>query len=171
MVNIANSSDHEDRWSVSYMDPERNPPYWMSLPRVLQARFAQLITGRAVTQDFMHLIRPTEHPAYCPLGDGIATLGHYVRRCKATWLWRQQLLEYWDVDTLPPLEELVNETPAPLLYLIDNSSLGTNSFLRTWRENITRPHLKFWKPPRKPLSQCHCWINDCHTSGKKFCAS
>ena len=55
-VHIADNKPSDYRMSVKYPVPRRDPPYWLSFPRKLQARVAQLLTGRAVTQDFLHII-------------------------------------------------------------------------------------------------------------------
>ena len=48
-VHIADNKPSDYRMSVKYPVPRRDPPHWLSFPRKLQARVAQLLTGRAVT--------------------------------------------------------------------------------------------------------------------------
>ena len=139
------------------MRPSRRPPHWVAFPRPLQARIAQLLTGRAVLQPFLHLINPDEYDPPCPFGDGIGTLGHYIEQCQATSTWRVYVRkDLGDDEPLPSWQELLSLHPHYLFALIDHSALGSQSFAKKTGPRRIRPLRSFWKPPRKPI-QAHRW--------------
>ena len=91
----ARTSDtpREGRLSVPYHIPSRSPMHWFARPRALQARYAQLLSGRSHTQQYLSIIDPTQYSSHCPLGDGEGTLEHYLTVCTASRQWRLKLLE------------------------------------------------------------------------------
>lgn len=143
---------HTSRLSAPYMRPSRRPPHWLAFPRPLQARIAQLLTGRAVLQPFLHLINSDEYESQCPFGDGPGTLGHFIEQCQATSTWRKHVRkDLGDEEPLPSWQELLALHPHYLFALIDHSALGAQSFAKKIGPRRIRPLLSFWKPPRRPL--------------------
>ena len=146
-------STDDTRMSVPYPVPNRDPPYWLALPRTIQARLCQLLTGRAVTQTFLNVIDPNTFGSQCPLGDGRASLDHYVQKCKATQAWRAEIMLEDDLEEFYLTPELCENHADKLLHLLDHSSLGTHSFKKERGQRIQDPEGRFWHTDHTPLTQ------------------
>lgn len=142
-----------NRMSMPYPRPNRELPYWLSLPRNLQARTCQLLSGCAVTQKFLSVIDKKNFEPLCPLNNGPGHLTHYLYSCRVTEEWRDHLTAVTNCN-LPTPQEFVTKSVAYLLQLVDHSALGSHLFQCEKGKSLHHPlaEEKFWTPLGTPLS-------------------
>lgn len=151
IVYTADTKPSPNRMSMPYPRPNREPPYWLSLPCNLQARTCQLMSGCAVTQKFLSVIDKENFEPLCPLNDGPGHLTHYLYSCRVTEDWRDHLTADTNRD-LPTPQEFVTKDVAYLLQLVDHSAIGSHSFEHEKGRSLHHPEEKFWTPLGIPLS-------------------
>lgn len=66
VVYTADTKPSPNRMSMPYPRTNQEPPYWLLLPRSLQVRACQLMSGRAVTQKFLSVIDKENFEPLCP---------------------------------------------------------------------------------------------------------
>lgn len=71
LVYTADTQPSTNRMSTPYPQPNRDPPYWLSLPRNLQVHTCQLMSGHAITQKFLSVIDKENFEPLCPFNDGV----------------------------------------------------------------------------------------------------
>ena len=147
-----NQVDTPTRMSATYPRPNRKPPYWLSLPRNLQARVCQLWSGRAVTQKFLSVIDRENFEANCPFDDGVGMLTHYLYNCKTTANWRLVVASNTRDRNVPSLKDFGEKYIHYILQLIDHTALGSHSFSKEKGRSFLNPERKFWTPVGIPLS-------------------
>lgn len=143
----------DTRMSQPYPVPNRDPPYWLALPRVIQARLCQLLTGRATIQRFLHIVDKDTYRPFCPLEDGPGTLDHYLQHCRASSRWRSYFMDAEGVDEFPSTPYLLDAYMPTVLLLLDHSALGTRTFQKERGVTLTNPTAKFWSTDHTPLTK------------------
>lgn len=143
----------DTRMSQPYSVPNRDPPYWLALPRAIQARLCQLLTGRATIQRFLHVVDKDTYGPLCPLEDGPGTLDHYLQHCRASSRWRSYFMDAEGVDEFPSTPYLLDAYMPTMLLLLDHSALGTRTFQKERGVTLTNPMAKFWSTGHTPLTK------------------
>lgn len=141
------------RLSMPYLVPNRDPPHWLALPRALQARLCQLLTGRAPIQTFLHTVDPDTYGSQCPLGDGQGTLDHYLQTCSLTHAWRESVQHKLELEVFPTSDVLLHHYMEYVLHLLDHTALGTRAFQVEAGHHLRDPERKFWHPSHTPLTR------------------
>lgn len=143
----------DTRLSQPYPVPNRDPPYWLALPRMIQARLCQLLTGRATIQCFLHVVDKDTYGPLCPLEDGPGTLDHYLQHCRASSRWCSYFMDAEGVDEFPSTPYLLDAYMPTVLLLLDHSALGTCTFQKERGVTLTNPMAKFWSTGHTPLTK------------------
>ena len=139
IVHKGNQVDTPTRMSATYPRPNREPPYWLSLPRNLQARVCQLWSGRAVTQKFLSVINRENFEANCPFDDGVGMLTHYLYNCKTTANWRLVVASNTRDCNVPSLKDFGEKYIHYILQLVDHTALGSHSFSKEKGRSFPNP--------------------------------